>query len=286
VTRVVCCQLAPVVADVEGNIALAERALVGALDQGADVIVLPEVVTSGYPFDSVDEARAATITREHPLFHRWRGIIGDAVLVFGFAELGVDGKVYNSAALVQAGAEPTFYRKTHLWDTEKLFFVAGDDVPPVVNTAVGRIAVMICYDLEFPEMTRSVALRGADLLAVPTNWPWIERPPGSPAPEVVIAMAAARVNKMAIACCDRTGSDRGQRWNEATTIIGADGWARATADGHGFAVAELDLAAGRDKHISTRNDLFTDRRPDIYRGTVWPGPVVTGDERSGDDHQS
>jgi predicted amidohydrolase len=264
-TRVMCCQLAPVVADVDGNIAMAEAAIVQAAGEGADVIVLPEVVTSGYPFVSTDEARAASITRRHPLFARWRGLVGDAVVVFGFAELGGDGTVYNSAALIEADAEPVFYRKTHLWDTEKLFFVPGDEPPPVVETRVGRIGVMICYDMEFPEMTRSVALRGADLLAVPTNWPWVDRPNGWPAPEVVIAMAAARVNRLAIACCDRTGADRGQSWNEESTVIGADGWQVATPDTRGVVVADLDLTAARNKHISSRNDVHADRRPDVYR---------------------
>ena len=92
---------------------------------------------------------------------------------------------------------------------------------PVVETAFGRIGVLVCYDMEFPEMTRSVALRGADLLVVPTNWPWADRPAGMPAGEVVIAMAAAMANRMPIACCDRRGVERGQRWHEATTIIGA-----------------------------------------------------------------
>ena len=158
-----------------------------------------------------------------------------------------------------------FYRKTHLWDTERLYFTPGDEPPPVVDTRVGSVAMMVCYDLEFPEMTRSVAMRGAQLLAVPTNWPYIVRPAGWPAPEVVIAMAAARVNRMAIACCDRSGDDRGTVWNEESTVIAADGWQIATPDADGFVVADLDLAASSDKHISERNDVHGDRRPDVYR---------------------
>ena len=113
-------------------------------------------------------------------------------------------------------------------------------------------------------MTRSVALRGADLLAVPTNWPWADRPAGMPAGEVVIAMAAAMANRMPIACCDRRGVERGQRWHEASTIVGRDGWPLATAGADGVAMAELDLAGTRDKRLSARNDALGDRRPDIY----------------------
>ncbi len=123
---------------------------------------------------------------------------------------------------------------------------------------------MICYDLEFPEMTRSVALRGAQLLAVPTNWPLVPRPAGEHPPEVVIAMAAARVNKMAIACCDRAGVERGQEWTSGTTIVAADGWIAAQADGIQLALADLDLVGANDKAISPHNDLFGDRRTDVY----------------------
>lgn len=262
--KLICCELAPTVGDLTRNLASASAAIRSAAQAGADVIVLPELATSGYCFDSADEARAVSIPATHRVFGQWAKEAGGALVVVGFAELGDDGALYNSAVLLDAAGVRAVYRKVHLWNAEQLYFTPGRARPPVLETAVGRIALMICYDLEFPEMTRSVALRGADLLAVPTNWPWIERPDGLPAPEVVIAMATARVNRMAIACCDRRGIERGQCWNESTTIIGADGWPRATAGPAGVAVAEVDLAAGRDKRISARNDALADRRPDAY----------------------
>ncbi len=262
--KVICCELAPSVGELDRNLAAASVAVRAAAAARADVIVLPELVTSGYCFQSVDEARSTSIRAAHEVFARWSDDAAGAVVVAGFAELGDDGNLYNSAVLLDGTGARAVYRKTHLWDAEKLYFTAGDAPPPVVDTAVARIGLMICYDLEFPEMTRSVALRGADLLTVPTNWPWVDRPDGMPAPEIVIAMAAARVNKMPIACCDRRGIERGQRWNESTTIMGADGWPLATADAAGTAVADLDLRAGRDKRISGRNDLLGDRRPDLY----------------------
>ena len=246
------------------NVAMASAAIVAAARSGADVIVLPELVTSGYCFASTDEARSVSVRRDDPLFRRWATDAAGAVVVAGFAELGDDDRLYNSAVLLDAHGVRTVYRKTHLWDTEQLFFNAGSAPAPVVHTAFGRIGVLICYDMEFPEMTRSVALRGADLLVVPTNWPWADRPAGMPAGEVVIAMAAAMANRMPIACCDRRGVERGQRWHQASTIVGRDGWPMATADADGVAMAELDLAGTRDKRLSTRNDALGDRRPDIY----------------------
>lgn len=260
--KVICCELAPAVGELDSNLALASAAVRSAA--GAGVIVLPELVTSGYCFASIDEARSVAMRADHPVFAEWADASGGAVVVAGFAELGEDGALYNSAALIDETGVRAVYRKTHLWDTEKLWFTPGTAPAPVIDTPHGRIGLMICYDLEFPEMTRSVALRGAELLAVPTNWPWAERPAGLPPPEVVIAMAAARVNRLPIACCDRRGVERGQRWNESTTIIAADGWPLATADHSGFATASVDLDAARDKSISTRNDVLADRRPDVY----------------------
>jgi predicted amidohydrolase len=264
-TRVVCCQLAPRVGDGPGNVAAAEAAIAAARARGADVVVLPELVTSGYCFAHPDEARAGALAADDPLFARWAGLAGDAVLAFGYAEAGPDGRLYNSAALLVPDRPAVHYRKTHLWDAEKLFFTPGTEPPPVVPTPVGPVGLVVCYDLEFPELTRSVALRGARLLVAPVNWPAVDRPAGLPGPEVVIAMAAARVNRMAVACCDRTGDDgRGARWNEESTVISTDGWPVATAGPDGLVVADLDLAAGADKRITARNDLFADRRPELY----------------------
>jgi predicted amidohydrolase len=263
-TTVVCCQLAPEVGRLEASLAAASAALRGAADAGADVVVLPELVTSGYCFESLEEARSVALPAGHPALAAWSAEAGGAVVIGGFAELGADGRLYNSAALVDRTGVRAVYRKVHLWDTEQLWFTPGDAPPPVVGTEHGRIGVMVCYDLEFPEMVRSVALRGAELLAVPTNWPWVDRPDGWPAPEVVIAMGAARVNRLAIACCDRSGIERGQRWNEGSAVIGADGWLLATADASGRACAGVDLTASRAKAISPRNDALADRRPDVY----------------------
>ena len=264
-TRVVCCELAPVLGDLDGNIARATTAVTAAVAVGADVVVLPELVTTGYPYVSTEQARSLAVPADHPAFAQWGRAADGRVVVAGFAEPGDGDEVHNSAVLIEGSEVRAVYRKTHLWDTEKLFFTPGDQPAPVVDTAVGRIGVMVCYDMEFPEMTRAVAVRGADLLAVPTNWPWIDRPAGERAPEVVIAMAAARVNRMAIACCDRRAEPGGPRWNEESTVVAADGWPVATADVAGFAVADLDLSDSRVKAISSRNDVHLDRRPGLSR---------------------
>jgi predicted amidohydrolase len=82
-------------------------------------------------------------------------------------------------------------------------------------------------------------------------------------------MAAARVNRVAIACCDRAGTERGQRWTEGSTIIAADGWPVASAAaGAGAVSADVDLARSRDKRLGERNDALGDRRPGLY-ASAW-----------------
>lgn len=257
---VACCELAPEIGRLDDNLAGATAAIQAAAAAGADLVVLPELVTSGYCFESPQEARASGLAGDDRRFDAWAA--AGPVVVAGFAEAAPDG-LFNSAILLD-GDRRTVYRKTHLWDREKLFFTPGPEPPPVVATRLGGVAIMVCYDLEFPEMTRSVALRGADVLAVPTNWPWVDRPQGMPAPEVVVAMAAARVNHLPIACCDRRGEERGQRWNQGTVVIGADGWPLAAPADDGVALAELDLGATANKSISPRNHLFADRRTEMY----------------------
>lgn len=268
-TRIACCQLAPVIGDTSSNHRASVAAVREAVAAGATLVVLPELVTSGYVFDSAAEASTVAITPDHPVFADWAAAAGGGVVVGGFCERGPGGTLFNSAALVDRGGVRAVYRKTHLWDREKLVFTPGDACPPVVPTSAGRIGVLICYDLEFPELTRTLALAGADLIAAPTNWPLAPRPDGERAPEVLNAMNAARLNKVAVACCDRTGTERGVRWTEGTCIVDEQGWVvSAVGPGVGTAGAELDPRLARDKRISERNDLMADRRPELYGALV------------------
>ncbi len=271
-TRIAVQQLAPVIGDLEANRVLALRAIREAADAGADVVVLPELMTSGYRFTGPEEAAAAAIAPDHDILAGWarEAARADLVVIGGFCEAGADGNTYNSAAILDAGGLRAVYRKLHLWDGEKRLFTAGDAAPPVVATRVGRVAVVVCYDLEFPELTRGVALAGADLLAVPTNWPLGPRPEGEHPPETVIAMATARMNRMAVACADRLGTERGQAWTGGSAIVGVDGWVAAQTRTLGMALADVDLEAARDKRFTGLAHAFDDRRPELYGSVASP----------------
>jgi predicted amidohydrolase len=265
-TRIVCQQLAPRIADLAANKALSAAAIRGAVDRGADIIVLPELVSSGYVLSSAAEAASVAITPQDALFSAWaaEAARGGAVVIGGFCEQGDDGNLYNSAAVVDGTGVLGVYRKSHLWDREKLYFQPGAQPPCVFDTHLGRIGVLICYDLEFPELTRMLALAGAELLAVPANWPLVERPAGERPPEVTIAMAAARINHVFVACCDRTLTEREQQWTAGTHIIDDSGWVLAKVEGEGAAVADVDLSRAHHKSFSTFVHAFQDRRPELY----------------------
>lgn len=261
--RVRCHEIAPVVGELETNLRLISDAVTDAMSAGVQLLVLPELATSGYHL-TPEEARRCALPRSDGVFGDWAAMLQPgAVLVLGFCESADDG-LYNSAAVVTADGLLATYRKTHLWDTEKEIFGLGGERPPVVETPVGQLGVLICYDLEFPELPRGLALAGAEVIAVPTNWPLVPRPDGEHAPEVVQAMAAARASGVAIACCDRAGFERGTTWTQGTTVVGTDGWPSGAKDGRGRVQADLLLRADRHR-ISARNHVLDDRRPPIYR---------------------
>jgi 5-aminopentanamidase len=268
-TVVACCQLAPAFGDPAANRELAAAAVTRAAERGAGVVVLPELISSGYVFRSSAEARACAETADGPTVTLWARLAAEhqIVIVGGFCE-DAGGELFNSAALVDPDGLRCVYRKAHLWDEESLWFTPGSAAPPVVATRFGRIGVMICYDLEFPEWVRLPALDGAQLLAAPTNWPAFPRPDGERPAEIVRVQADAAVNRMFIAACDRIGAERGVGWVGGSVIVDADGWPLAEATGAAGPVtitADCELAGALDKATGPRNDVHADRRPGLYR---------------------
>jgi 5-aminopentanamidase len=268
--KVACQQIAPAVGDLERNRRLTSDAIGAAVAAGAQVVVLPELATSGYVFESAEEARSCAEPADGPTLRSWsrEAARGNAVVVGGFCELGDDGLLYNSAAVADATGVMAVYRKIHLWDREQLFFEPGSECAPVVETRFGRIGVQVCYDLNFPEVVRGLALAGADLVVLPTNSPRFPRPEGERPMEIVLAMASAHLNHVFFAVCDRCGAERGVEWVGGSVVCNEWGWLLAgpPADfGPGLVLAECDLARARAKAWNERNDVLGDRRPELYR---------------------
>ncbi len=271
---VAVCQVDGAAAQADG--AVVRGAVAEAAARGARLVVLPELVASGGVITTWDRARAAAEPLDGPTVTMLAELSADhdCVLVAGLAEAGEDGRVHNTAVVLDRGALVASYRKVHLWGAEKSAFVPGDRRPPVVTTSAGRIGVMVCYDLEFPEWVRLAAEAGAELLAVPANWPL--RDGGDPQRpfEVVKARAAAVTYRLNVAVADRCGVEDGIDWYGASLVCDVDGGLVAGPASCGVPdggparpvvlVAEVDLAAARDKRLGPFNDALADRRPDLY----------------------
>ena len=269
-TRVTCCQVPLHIGDTDGNRVAARTAIEQAAGDGAQLVVLPELASSGYVFADRSELVSLAEPRDGPSITEWANLATafGVTIVAGFPEAAGDA-VYNSAAVVDPTGLRGVYRKAHLWDTENAVFDRADDLPLLVDTEHGRIGVMICYDVEFPEWVRAVALEGADLLCAPVNWPLLPRPEGERPTELVRVLAGAGMNRMPIAVCDRAGVERGQNWIGGSVITDADGYPLAIAEfgKPGNITADVDLAESRIKKFNEHNDVHGDRRTDLYRRT-------------------
>jgi 5-aminopentanamidase len=274
---VACAQLAPTIGDVAGNRERAVAAVRDAAASGATLVVLPELCTTGYALADRAEALAYAEPADGPTVSEWRELCRELeiTLVAGFCERDADAIPRNSAAVVDADGSLTVYRKSHLWDREPLLFGAGGSPAPVVQTAAGRVGVAICYDAFFPEVMRGLAGAGADAIAVPMNSPVPDPPLPSqavPPSEIVLALGAATVNRVYVAQADRSGVERGIVWSQASAICDPDGVLLAgPIEGVGVLRASCDLRRARDKTLGARNDVFADRRPELYHR---PGPRV------------
>lgn len=189
-------------------------------------------------------------------------------LVAGIAERAGDA-LYNAAVVIGPAGYIGTFRKVHLWNAENLFFEPGDLGFPVFKTPIGRIGVAICYDIWFPETFRLQALKGADIVCVPTNWvPIPGQATGREAMATVLAMAAAHSNSMFIACADRVGTERGQPFEGQSVIVGCTGWpvaGPASREGEEIVLAEVDLGdARRLRNWNAFNQVLRDRRTDVY----------------------
>jgi predicted amidohydrolase len=236
----------------------------------AELIVLPELANTGYAFDSRSEARELAEPSDGPTVAAWEAAASqvDAWIVGGYAERA-GAALYNSAAVVSPDGLVGTYRKTHLWDEEHLLFESGEALP-VFSTPFGRLGVQICNDLWFPEATVTQAKRGADLVALPTNWVPATADgarPGGWTIGVHAAVANANANRVAFACADRAGTERGLEFMGQSAILDPDGLVAAgpaPADGEATLTATIDLAPARQKPITDYDHVLADRRPELY----------------------
>lgn len=235
-------------------------------DRQADVLVLPELFSTGYQFQSLKEAQdLAEPIPDGPttsFLIDWAAE-QDMVLVAGLAEREGDA-LYNSAVIVGPGGFIGKYRKAHIFDSEQNCFQAGNLPLAVFDTDRAKVGIMICFDWRFPETARTLALQGADLIAHPSN---LVLPH---CPQAMITRCLE--NRVYAVTADRVGTEQ-RLPDETLTFVGQsqvvdpDGnvLIRASREGEEAHVVAIDLDRARDKRINARNDLFADRREDLYR---------------------
>lgn len=216
------------------------------------------------------EVEAVAETVDGPTLRGWHTLANrhGLVIVGGFVEADTNGSCHNSAALVDRSGVRAVYRKAHLWDRESAWFRPGSGRPPVVQTDFGKLGVLVCYDLEFPEWVRLAALDGAEILCAPVNWPLFPRPEGERPTEVVKVQADASVNRIYVAACDRAGSERGTEWLGGSVIVDPDGFplTELRLGLNTMVTATVDPREAAVKAITPQNDVFSDRRPELYAG--------------------
>jgi predicted amidohydrolase len=243
-----------------------------AAGQGANLIVLPELASSGYRLDSWREAHAAAEPIPGPTTEIWReeARAADCYLVGGICERAGNA-LFNSVAVVGPEGVLALYRKLHLFLEERLIFQPGDAGLPVVTLPFGRVGVVVCYDLRFPEAMRILALQGADIVAVPTAWaPGFDRtpPPDGIIDQVRAAAVQANLNQVFVAAASRVGSDGDLTYLGSSVVVNPHGrleYGPASREDEVIEVIELDLAEARRAKV--RHPLITplaDRRTDVY----------------------
>jgi predicted amidohydrolase len=231
---------------------------------GTDLLVIPELATTGYDFR--DRAEAASFAEEYgqgqtsECLQRLSRETGTS-LVMGYVERS-GNHIFNSAMVVTPGGMAGNYRKVHLYSRENEIFDKGDAPFQVFDTPVGRIGVMICFDWIFPEAARSLAMKGAQIIAHPSNLvlPWCQR-----------AMFARSVeNRVFSITANRTGTEeragRKLEFTGGSQVLDPAGSLLASADSTQqlAVVADINPTSADDKQLNPYNNLHGDRRPEFY----------------------
>ncbi len=266
--RVAFYQSNPRYGSVEHNVCTALDALRGVK---ADLLVLPELFSTGYFFGSRREvARLAERVPSGPtaslLIEYCK--MKSCAMVAGIAE-AAGSRLYNTAVLIGPAGLIGKYRKIHLFDQEKKWFDPGNLGFRVWEYKSARIGLMICFDWVFPEAVRILALRGADIVCHPSNLvlPYCQ----------ACMITRSIENRVFIVTANRVGSDRRGKteipFSGLSQITDPFGrvLVRAPKSGEKVVVADIRPAQARNKRFTPGNDLLGDRRPAFYRELVRSG---------------
>jgi predicted amidohydrolase len=260
--RVGFVQFSPDRCEVDRNILSLRRLLSGVR---ADLLVLPELSNSGYLHASADTLRPYSEPADGsgPFLRTMRELAGetDGLIVVGFAERAAEG-LYNSAAAVDENGVRQVYRKAHLFVDEQDLFLPGDSGFQILDYRDARIGMLVCFDWAFPEAARTLMLKGAHILAHPSDLvlPFAQK-----------AMVTRSIeNGVFSITANRWGTetfgDRTLSFSGLSQVVDVKGHVLSDAPGAAdcVKVCEINPQLAENKQITPRNHLVSNRRTDLY----------------------
>jgi N-carbamoylputrescine amidase len=268
---------APFTRDMDACLATISDIISDARKQGVGLLVIPEAALGGYVETLHGSASPPpALHADGPELAAVAEMAGDMVLTIGFCEDGGDGIRYNAAACISGGEVIGVHRKTHLPLDEHRSTTVGDSLA-TYDTSVGRIAMIICYEKAFPEVSRTVTLDGAQVICIMSAWPTSAT---NAAPELIDDRqwrraelwdrARAAENSLVVASANQTGSFGKLDFLGGARICGPGGdIIDATGPEPGLAIATLDLEATLEKARRALSPI-RDLRPEVY---AVPAPV-------------
>jgi predicted amidohydrolase len=235
----------------------------------ADLMVLPELFATGYLFRNRKELE--TMVEPIPNGLTTKALLAISkmkrmFIVAGMAEKS-GKKIYNSAILVCPNGKVYTYRKVHLFMDEKFLFTPGDKPFPVFDIGKVKIGMLICFDWVFPEASRILALRGAQIICQPANLilPYAHS----------VTLSRAIENRVFIILCNRIGEEqRGRKrlkFNGMSQVVGTRGEIlfRASKDREALKIIDIDPKQALDKKVTKYNDVIKDRFPNLYHKLIY-----------------
>jgi len=257
------CQFQPKLFEIDHNLHKMEKMLTGIK---SDLIILPELATCGYVFNSIEEVKKVSESAgSGPTGKLFRKLASEnnCSYVVGFSE-NDKGKLYNSCMLVNPDGNINTYRKIHLFCEEKKWFAVGDLGFNVFKAKKGiKIGLMVCFDWIFPEATRTLALKGSQIIAHPSNLvlPFCQQ-----------AMITRSIeNQVFTITTNRTGLEKnGEKqlhFTGMSQVVSNKGklLQRLSEDEEKVFITEIEPELADDKDITEWNNVITDRKPEFYR---------------------
>lgn len=272
--RIACIQADVSIGNVAVNLSTLEELLRQEVTVGTELTVFPECFATGYCFETLEEARSVAEPINGPIVQRVVELCRELQTHVVFGMLESDGlRVFNVAVLAGPNGLIGSYRKVHLPFLGVDRFTTPGDRPFAVFEAAGvRVGMLICYDGGFPEASRVLALDGADLIVLPTNWP-----PGGDYMAQFSINSRAMENGVYFAAANRVGTERGFRFIGKSRICNPHGATLQTLehDEPGVIRADIDIELARAKRIVRVPgkhiiDRMADRRPEMYGKIVEP----------------